>query len=883
MAASSELAAQVRRGLGWSILSSLTLRLGSLVLGMVLARLLVPEQFGVYAVALAVQAVLITLADLGLSADLIRSDDPGRRAPTVATLGLVSGASLALVMVLSADLVARTFGSPDSASVIAALSLTLVLAGAGVVPYAALQRRFAQRTIFVIAGIDFVIATGVTLVLITAGWGVMALAAGRIVAQLVTVVLQFRLSHTRPRIGVDRRVVGSVLVFGAPVAGANMLSWALLNIDNLAVARLAGPVALGFYVLAFNVSTWPMSAIGQAVRAVALPAFARLPTGATQRDPSLGRAAGVAWAGALPAGVALAVLAVPLVTLLYGTTWRPAAPVLAALGLFGALRVLFDLMACYLLARGRSGSVLGLQVLWVVALVPALVVGTRTGGIAGAGWAHLVVATSVVLPAYVVAVGRAGADLRALAGSSWPPVLAVLPAAGVGLLAADRIETSAAAVIGGALAGGVVYAALLWRWVARSLRAVGAVLDADTEAPAEPVLAPVDDPTLDLPTVTVVVPCFDYARYLPTAVDSVLTQTGVLVDVVIVDDASTDDSARVARELAEHDARVRVLSHPTNMGPVSTFNDGLAVATGEFLVRLDADDLLTPGSLARSVALCRRFPEVGLVYGHPLHFHDAVPTARIRATRWTRWSGESWLEDRCRSGVNVITSPEALVRTSVLRRVGGQRELAHTHDMEWWMRIAAVSDVGYIQGADQAWHREHPRSLSLRADDALGVGLLHERRLAFEALTVGLDARGDHERLRELACRTLATEALRRACYEYDRRRAPRRDVAALVAFALAADPGVVRGSQWHLLTRQGAAGAAWTRWRPWRRLCVVRRVIRDHVGDRRWRRTGVYSRLAPASSVAPCPTGPLLGGRSSPAHDVEHIWTADQPEGVRL
>ena len=82
---------QIRRGLAWSSLNNLVLRAGSFLVGIVLARLLTPEQFGVYAIALTVQAVLMTLADLGLSADLVRSDDPERRAPSVGLLGLVSG------------------------------------------------------------------------------------------------------------------------------------------------------------------------------------------------------------------------------------------------------------------------------------------------------------------------------------------------------------------------------------------------------------------------------------------------------------------------------------------------------------------------------------------------------------------------------------------------------------------------------------------------------------------------------------------------------------------------------------------------------------------------------------------------------------------------
>ena len=203
------------------------------------------------------------------------------------------------------------------------------------------------------------------------------------------------------------------------------------------------------------------------------------------------------------------------------------------------------------------------------------------------------------------------------------------------------------------------------------------------------------------PSVSIVIPCYNYARYLPDAVGSVLSQSGVAVDVIIVDDSSTDHSLAVAYGLSTSEPRVQVVAHSTNAGPVQTFNDGLARARGEFLVRLDADDLLTPGSLARSVAVMRQYPSVGLVYGHPLHFSGLeLPSARTKPTRWTIWPGRQWLRDRCRDGWNVITSPEVLMRSSVVERVGGQKYLDHTHDMEMWLRLSAYSDVAYIHGAD---------------------------------------------------------------------------------------------------------------------------------------------------------------------------------------
>ena len=476
---------QVRRGLAWSTVSTVILRAGTFAVGIVLARILSPEAFGTYAVALTVQAILMTLADFGLSSDLIRSSDPERKAPTVAVLGLVTGAVLTVIMAASAPLVAGALGSPEAAPVIAVLAVTLVLAGAGVVPFATLQRRFDQKRLFVIAVVDFAVSTVVTLTLLAQGTGVMALAIGRLAAQTVTLVLQFVFAKVRPRWHVDRALVRPILAFGIPVAAANLLSWGLLNIDNVVVVKMIGPIALGFYVLAFNISSWPMSAIGQVVRSVALPAFSR--AGARHDSQTLARAVALAWTVALPAGALLAVLSVPLITFVYGAKWSPSAGVLAALGLFGAMRVVFDLCAAYLLARGASGAVLRVQVVWFLTLIPATIAGARWFGVAGAGWAHLAVAVLIVLPAYLWAARRVGAGLRAIAAAALPPTAAAVPAGALAWLVGRAVHQPALAVAAGAVLAGVVYLGLLHRWLPTQVRLAqgsSAVLDRPNDADA---------------------------------------------------------------------------------------------------------------------------------------------------------------------------------------------------------------------------------------------------------------------------------------------------------------------------------------------------------------------------------------------------------------
>jgi GT2 family glycosyltransferase len=342
-------------------------------------------------------------------------------------------------------------------------------------------------------------------------------------------------------------------------------------------------------------------------------------------------------------------------------------------------------------------------------------------------------------------------------------------------------------------------------------------------------------------TVGVVIPCYNYAEYVVAAIDSVLSQAGVDVDIVVVDDASTDASSAVVREIADREPRVRLLQHEHNRGPVETFNDGLAAVRGEYLVRLDADDMLTPGSLQRSVALAQAHPSVGLVYGHPLHFSGHVPPkARERPRKWTVWDGRGWLRQRARTGLNVITSPEVLMRRSIVDTVGGQRALAHTHDMEMWLRIAAVSDVAYIHGADQAWHREHARSLSQSIEG--GIGDLRDRRDAFHTLfDWSAAAVPETAALRRLADRALSDEALQRIVHLHDRRKADEALVADLWAFAreLEVEPttSLVRGIQ----AAQARGGSAHAR--PWHVARAAYRRLANEIRFRRWHRDGVFHR----------------------------------------
>ena len=296
-----------------------------------------------------------------------------------------------------------------------------------------------------------------------------------------------------------------------------------------------------------------------------------------------------------------------------------------------------------------------------------------------------------------------------------------------------------------------------------------AVVAALRSSPLRPTETVATKEVLNRPTrrarVSIIVPCFNYGRYLRDAVGSALSQDSVDVQVVIVNDHSSDDTAVIADELAARDPRVVVVHNEENLGHVRSFNRGLQRADGEFLVRLDADDLLTPGCLTRAVALFDYDPTVGLVYGNPYHFSTSTPPRpRTSDISWTIWSGAEWIEERCRLGVNCITTPEAMLRMSVVREVGAlDTRLRFAQDMEMWCRVAAVAAVGRVRGVDQALHRDHPASMSAN-DGAPALVDLQERRQVFSSVFESTgSALPNAVELHALANRVLARESVAHA------------------------------------------------------------------------------------------------------------------------
>lgn len=352
-------------------------------------------------------------------------------------------------------------------------------------------------------------------------------------------------------------------------------------------------------------------------------------------------------------------------------------------------------------------------------------------------------------------------------------------------------------------------------------------------------------PQRSQPTVSVVIPCYRYGHFLPSCVRSVLDQEGVDVDVLIIDDASPDDSADVAHRLAKEDSRVRVIVHETNMRHIATYNEGLSAASGEFALLLSADDLLAPQALANATALLSANPEVGLVYGFTKSFMETPPPARTEPKSWSIWSGQEWLDLVSTRVSNPIYTPEAVMRTKTLNDLAGYDDrLPHAADFLMWMRAATRGSIGRVNGVDLAYYRFHDDNMH-RTQYAGALRDLTERYRAFEILFEDDGERiANVPRLHAAARRGVAREALYVASQAYRGRSRPSPDEAdvlvELAAFAEEIWPQSRDSRLRHTFESLAKRAQRGLGPRVPVRVTSLRNKAVQHLRWRKWRRTGI-------------------------------------------
>jgi glycosyltransferase involved in cell wall biosynthesis len=221
-----------------------------------------------------------------------------------------------------------------------------------------------------------------------------------------------------------------------------------------------------------------------------------------------------------------------------------------------------------------------------------------------------------------------------------------------------------------------------------------------------------------IPPISVLLAVYNGGRYLRAAVDSILTQTLADFEFIIIDDGSTDGSSAVLAEYAAKDSRIRLVSRP-NKGLTATLNEGLALARGEFLARMDADDTALPPRFERQIAYLREHPECVLVGSRVM----LVDPEGLPIRPWCHQLEHTEIDAAHLNRGWPVVHPAVMMRTDAVRKVGAYRDQYNTlEDLDLFLRLAEVGKLAnlpeillhYRQHFDSVTHKKFEQQRKLR-------------------------------------------------------------------------------------------------------------------------------------------------------------------------
>ncbi len=432
----------------------------------VVARLLRPEDLGLFGMAAVGIYLLEGTYDFGLRRGLVYFGGHGGIPALLRTgfaLALGLGVVISGLLLALAPLAAMFFGDPRVLVLMQPLSVYFGIACLGVVPDALLQQRLAfdrrfWPSVAAPAG-RYLIAIPLAVV----GFGAWSLVWGQLIGVSLEVVLLLVLSHWRPRVGWSRTAARRLIAYASQVSVLEWLAALGLNLDYVLVGHFLGGAVLGLYVLAFKLPDTTIGAAGYVGSRVLLPAFLEL----GERDLSVGsgliQALRLMTPILVPLTAGLSLLAPQIVLVVFGEQWTEVVPVVQLLAVAACLSGLLQSIGAAFLAAGQPRKIIAAQAAWLSVLVPALYFAAQVSIVAVAA-AHVVgmLAFASVKVALVPSVLRL--HPRALGRAVAPTLCATAAMVATLLLFLHAAESlsSVYLVAAGFALGAATYAAALW-------------------------------------------------------------------------------------------------------------------------------------------------------------------------------------------------------------------------------------------------------------------------------------------------------------------------------------------------------------------------------------------------------------------------------------
>ena len=701
---SSSLTQKTVKGVFWSYLSFLGGKGLNFLTTIILARLLLPEQFGLIGYCLIVIQYVDILNSAGIDTALIARREKVQEAANAAFIAnMIFGAVCFAITWVIAQPVSVFFKSPEIVPLFRALGLTLPLTGLGMVPDTMLKREMKFQTVLISDITRNFMKGTVSIVLALMGFGVWSLVWGQVLGVATGSLLSWILAGWRPTWHFDRDVARSIVLFGFHIILLETAGAVRTNVDYLLVGRILGAAALGYYTMSYRIPELLIRSLNYVIGNVSLPALAMTSSDKPQmRKFYFGYIRFISMF-VFPLGVGLAFTAPVFIPLFLSDKWAPAIVPTAFIAIALAIAALGFVPGVLYKAISRPDILNKLALAKMPIAVVILWYATRWN-IVGVAAAQVVIGLISISMDMLVANAVMRYPLRDLVKAVTPSFTSTMSMAVVLFLIRRLVpQANLLQLILMVVLGALTFFLVMW-WMDKETLLQGLMTIRSTLNRRKTIKTNTVAPERVGTRVSAIITTYNSEAYIADAIKSVLNQSRLVDEIVVVDDGSTDNTRRVVVEF--EDQGIKFIQQQ-NRGAGAARNKGIRETSGELIAFLDADDIWLENKTQLQVNYLLEHPNVALVSGFARWWNVIKNTVRItgRMPKNMKTLRREILVH------NVLGNPSmVIVRRSAVAEVGlFDEQIRWGQDWELWQRVVERFDAAVIPQplTVYRWHRDN--------------------------------------------------------------------------------------------------------------------------------------------------------------------------------
>ncbi len=342
------------KGVSWIGSQRVITRSLALLKTIVLARVLAPDQFGIFGIATLVLAFLEILTETGVNVYLIQQKEKiDEYINTAWIVSIIRGVAISLVLIILSPFIASFFHSEQSKSIIILISLVPLLRGFINPSIVKFQKDLNFKYEFFRQSSIFALDTTVAIALSLITKSVSALIFGMVSGVLLEIIISYKFAKPWPKLKFDKERGLKIVNTGKWLTGAGIFQYLFQNLDNIVVGRILGTYSLGLYDMAYTFSSIPISEIADTVTKVTFPVFIKFSDDKSRLKRAFLKSTFVIILVTIPIGLSLFVFSDFILSIL-GKKWLPASNTLKILAIFGVTQAIFGSFSSLFLASQKQ-------------------------------------------------------------------------------------------------------------------------------------------------------------------------------------------------------------------------------------------------------------------------------------------------------------------------------------------------------------------------------------------------------------------------------------------------------------------------------------------------------------------------------------------------